>query len=142
MTNIKVIRTVKTTDDGKKEVHSKVNVRAPEAEKNEMARLWSELNRIEDKNKCLRVQFLDWLSDKLLDWSNRVHVIASKIDSPCLIEVAPRKKEESKSAKEAKEIVRLKEALVIKEQANEKLYEEKRKVEKELVTRLKKELAE
>ena len=66
---------------------------------------------IEAKERCLRVQFLDWLSDKLLDWSNRVHVVSSKIDSPCLIEVIPRTKEESKSAKENKEITRLKEQL-------------------------------
>jgi hypothetical protein len=142
MSNIKIIRTVKTTADGKEEIQRKVNVRAPEAEKNEIARLWSELNRIEEKNKCLRVQLLDWLSDKLLDWSNRAHVMASNIDSPCVIKVEPRTKEESKSAKEAKEIIRLKEALAIKEQANKKLYKEKRQVEAELVTRLKKELAE
>lgn len=142
MTDIRFIKTAKTKADGKVELEYNLNVRAPEAEKNEMARLWSELNRIEDKNKCLRVQFLDWLSDKLLDWSNRAHTMASNIDSPCLIEVAPRKKEESKSAKEAKEIVRLKEELAKQNEKNSKLYEEKRKVEAELVTRLKKELAE
>jgi hypothetical protein len=69
------------------------------------------LEKIEAKEKCLRVQFLDWLSDKLLDWSNRVHVMSSKIDSPCLIEVAPRKKEESRHFKESKEIERLKQLL-------------------------------
>ena len=142
MTNIKMIKTVVPIADGKTELKFNLNVPAPEAEKNEMARLWSELNRIEAKERCLRVQFLDWLSDKLLDWSNRVHVMASKIDSPCLIEVAPRKKEESKSAKEAKEIIRLKEALTIKEQANAKLRKENYKMEEELITKLKKELAE
>jgi hypothetical protein len=79
--------------------------------KEELKNLWVKLNKIEAKEKCLRVQFLDWLSDKLLNWSNRVHVMASRIDSPCLIEVAPRKKEESKHARESKEIARLKELL-------------------------------
>jgi succinate dehydrogenase/fumarate reductase flavoprotein subunit len=77
----------------------------------DMKTLWDKLHKIEAKEKCLRVQFLDWLSDQLLDWSNRVHVMASRIDSPCLIEVAPRKKEESKHARESKEIARLKELL-------------------------------
>ena len=67
--------------------------------------------KIEEKSKCLRVQFLDWLSDKLLDWSNRVHMMAANIDSPCIIKVEPRKKEESKSAKENKEIARIRELL-------------------------------
>lgn len=74
----------------------------------EMKDIWSKLNKIEAKERCLRVQFLDWLSDKLLDWSNRIHVMSSKIDSPCLIEVAPRKKEDSHHFKESKEIARLK----------------------------------
>jgi hypothetical protein len=114
--------------------HSKVGA--------EMLSVLERFQEIEEKNKCLRVQFLDWLSDKLLNWSNQVHTMASNINSPCLIEVAPRKKEESKSAKESKEVARLKEALAKQNEKNDKLYEEKRKVEKELVTRLKKELAE
>ena len=73
----------------------------------EMKNLWNKLNKIEAKEKCLRVQFLDWLSDKLLNWSNRIHVMSSKINSPCLLEVAPRKKEDSQHAKENKEISRL-----------------------------------
>ena len=88
----------------------------------EMKDLWSKLNKIEAKEKCLRVQFLDWLSDKLLDWSNRVHVMSANIDSPCLIEVAPRKKEDSNAAKEAKEIARLKELLAKEEKRNNDLY--------------------
>lgn len=142
MTDIRFIKTTVPTEDGKVELKFNLNVQAPEAEKQAMARLWSELNRIEDKNKCLRVQFLDWLSDKLLDWSNRVHVMASKIDSPCLIEVAPRKKEESKSAKDAKEVARLKELLAKQDERNNKLYEEKRKAELALKDKLTKELAE
>lgn len=77
----------------------------------EMLSFLNQFNKIEEKSKCLRVQFLDWLSDKLLDWSNRVHEISFRIDSPCVIKVEPRSKEESKSAKESKEIARLKELL-------------------------------
>jgi hypothetical protein len=87
----------------------------------DMKSLWTKLNKIEAKEKCLRVQFLDWLSDKLLNWSNRVHVMSSKIDSPCLIEVAPRKKEDSnhaKESKERKEIARLHELLKIEREKN------------------------
>jgi hypothetical protein len=58
----------------------------------ELLPLLEKLHKIEKKEKCLRVKFLDWLSDKLLGWSNRVHMMASRIESPCLIEVAPRKK--------------------------------------------------
>lgn len=85
----------------------------------EMKELNQKLRKIEAKEKCLRVQFLDWLSDKLLDWSNRAHVTASKIESPCIIEVEPRKREDSKSHKESKEIERLKQLLEV-ERANRK----------------------
>ena len=69
------------------------------------------LDQIQEKNKCLRVQFLDWFSDKLLDWSSRVNEISRRIDSPCVIKVEPRKKEHSRAAKEAKEVARLRELL-------------------------------
>jgi hypothetical protein len=69
------------------------------------------LRQIEDKSKCLRVQFLDWFSDKLLNWSNSCHEMSVRIDSPCVIKVTPRKREESQHAKENKEIARLKELL-------------------------------
>jgi len=59
---------------------------------------------IEEKNKCLRVKFLDWLSNTLLDWSNQVHVVASNIDSPCVIKVAPRTREDSNNYKVNKEL--------------------------------------
>ena len=85
----------------------------------EIKNVLSKIQKIEAKEKCLRVQFLDWLSDKLLDWSNRVNVIAAKIESPCLIEVTPRKREDSKSYKESKQVERLKELLEI-ERSNRK----------------------
>jgi len=109
-----------------------------DAAKEELKAVWFKLNQIEAKEKCLRVQFLDWLSDKLLNWSNRVHVMACKIDSPCIIEVAPRKKEESKHAKETKEIARLKELLAVKEEANVEL----RKHNTELTENMLKEFAD
>ena len=77
----------------------------------EMLEWLHKFEEIEEKSKCLRVQFLDWLSDKLLSWSNKLHVWSVKIDSPCVIKVEPRKKEDSKDAHERKEIARLKELL-------------------------------
>lgn len=77
----------------------------------EMKSYNQKLREIEDKSKCLRVQFLDWLSDKLLSWSNRIHEMSAHIDSPCVIKVEPRKREQSKHAIESKEIARLKELL-------------------------------
>ena len=77
----------------------------------EMLGWLKKFEEIEEKSKCLRVQFLDWLSDKLLDWSNKIHVMSVKIDSPCVIKVEPRKKEDSRDAHERKEIARLKELL-------------------------------
>ena len=93
----------------------------------EMLTFLKKFNQIEEKSKCLRVQFLDWLSDKLLDWSNKIHIASVNIDSPCVIKVEPRKKEDSRDAKERKEIARLKELLnkekerseMWKKQANE-----------------------
>ena len=77
----------------------------------EMLDVLKKFEKIEEKSKCLRVQFLDWLSDKLLNWSNRIHVMSVRIDSPCVIKVEPRKKTDSKNAIENKEIARLKELL-------------------------------
>lgn len=99
---------------------------SPEADA--MYKMNERLRKIEAKERCLRVQFLDWLSDKLLDWSNRVHVTSNKIDSPCLIEVEPRKKEDSKSAKENKEIDRLYRLLKEERERNDKLREEQSKM--------------
>ena len=88
---------------------------------------------IEEKNKCLRVQFLDWLSDKFLDWSNKCHVMSVKIDSPCVIKVEPRKREESRDAKERKEIARLKELLAKADARYEILYDKHTELSKDLV---------
>lgn len=89
----------------------------------EMKEWLNKFHDIEEKSKCLRVQFLDWLSDKLLDWSNKCHEMSVHIDSPCVIKVEPRKKEESNDAKERKEIAKLKENLARLQTQNEKLRE-------------------
>ena len=47
--------------------------------------LQCKFDRIEDKNKCLRVQFLDWLSNKMLVWSKQLKEVSDRIDAPCVI---------------------------------------------------------
>jgi hypothetical protein len=90
----------------KEQIEKSLN--SPESQiSKEMKALRAKLDKIEEKNKCLRVQFLDWLSDKLLDWSNSAHEMSVRIDSPCIIKVEPRKKEDSKHYVESKEIARL-----------------------------------
>lgn len=49
------------------------------------------LEQIELKERCIRVKFLDWLSDKLLNWSKKVHEMSVKIDSPCVIKLPEKK---------------------------------------------------
>ena len=56
--------------------------------------VYEKFKQIEQKERCLRVKFLDWLSDKLLSWSKRVHEMSVSIDSPCVIRL-PEKKEQS-----------------------------------------------
>ena len=99
----------------------------------EMLTFLKKFNQIEEKSKCLRVQFLDWLSDKLLDWSNKIHVASVNIDSPCVIKVEPRKKEDSRDAKERKEIARLKELLAKADARYEMLYDKHTELSKDLV---------
>jgi hypothetical protein len=48
--------------------------------------------RIEEKNRCLRVQFLDWLSVKMHAWADSVKAMSDRIDSPCIIKVEPKRK--------------------------------------------------
>ena len=100
-----------------KELHPNVD-HSPVGE--EMLGFLKKFEQIEEKSKCLRVQFLDWLSDKLLNWSNKCHVMSVNIDSPCVIKVEPRKKEDSRDAKERKEIARLKELLSREQERAEK----------------------
>lgn len=52
----------------------------------------SKFDRIQEKNRCLRVQFLDWLSVKMHSWANGVKAISDRIDSPCIIKVEPKRK--------------------------------------------------
>ena len=51
--------------------------------------------QIELKERCIRVKMLDWLSAKLLAWSQSVHQMSVRIDSPCVIRL-PEKKENKK----------------------------------------------
>ena len=48
-------------------------------------------DQIEQKQRCLRVRFLDWISDKLLSWSKRVHGMSVSINSPCVIKLPEKK---------------------------------------------------
>ena len=48
--------------------------------------------RIEEKNRCLRVQFLDWLSVKMHAWADGVKAMSDRIDSPCVIKIEPKRK--------------------------------------------------
>lgn len=91
----------------------------------EMLGFLTKFREIEEKNRCLRVQFLDWLSDKFLDWSNKCHVASVKIDSPCIIKVEPRKKEDSNDAKERAEIAKLKKNLKRLTEENSKLWDDR-----------------
>lgn len=97
----------------------------------EMLSFLKKFEEIEEKSKCLRVQFLDWLSDKLLSWSNKLHVWSVKIDSPCVIKVAPRTREESKDAQDRKEIAKLKENIKRLNEENTKLWADRRKAAEE-----------
>jgi hypothetical protein len=47
----------------------------------------SKFERIEEKNRCLRVQFLDWLSAKMHTWADGVKAMSDRIDSPCIIKL-------------------------------------------------------
>lgn len=57
-----------------------------------MAGWLNEFNRIEEKGRCLRVRFLDWLSAKLADWSVRVKKVSDGIHSPCVIKIPEKNK--------------------------------------------------
>lgn len=56
----------------------------------------TKLQKIEQKNRCMRVRFLDWLSNTLARWSRRAHEMSVRIDSPCAIKL-PEKKEKTQS---------------------------------------------
>ena len=44
-------------------------------------------NQIEEKSRCVRVRFLDWLSAKLAGWSMQVQQVSNGIHSPCVIRI-------------------------------------------------------
>jgi len=53
--------------------------------------VYEKFKQIEQKERCLRVKFLDWLSAKLLSWSKSVHQMSVSIDSPCVIRLPEKK---------------------------------------------------
>lgn len=53
----------------------------------EMLTWLEKFEKIEEKNRCLRVRFLDWFSAKLLVWSKKVKDMSDRIDSPCVIKL-------------------------------------------------------
>lgn len=86
MTDAELIRyTEATTNTGKMVLESKEREHdlAVSTAKNILANL----EKIELKQRCIRVRLLDWLSDKLLSWSKSVHQMSVKIDSPCVIKL-------------------------------------------------------
>jgi hypothetical protein len=52
----------------------------------------SKFEKIQEKNRCLRVQFLDWLSVKMHAWADGVKAMSDRIDSPCVIKIEPKRK--------------------------------------------------
>lgn len=51
----------------------------------------AKLNRIEEKQRCVRVRMLDWLADKVAyygdKWSTSLRTMADNIHSPCAIKL-------------------------------------------------------
>lgn len=52
-----------------------------------ISNLMKTFETIEEKNRCLRVRFLDWLSEKLIQWSTKAKEMSNKIHSPCKIKI-------------------------------------------------------
>jgi hypothetical protein len=52
-----------------------------------ISNIMHKFNNIEEKNRCLRVRFLDWLSDKLFAWSKKTKAMSDRIQSPCSIKI-------------------------------------------------------
>ena len=46
-----------------------------------------QFQRIEQKNRCVRVRLLDWLSKKLQAWSIKTKNMADQIHSPCALKL-------------------------------------------------------
>ena len=60
-------------------------MRENEEVRNELDHVIKKLERVEGKNRCLRVRMLDWLSDTFHHWGDICHQKSVKIDSPCVI---------------------------------------------------------
>lgn len=46
-----------------------------------------QFQRIEQKNRCVRVRFLDWLAAKLQELSIKTKNMADQIHSPCALKL-------------------------------------------------------
>lgn len=49
--------------------------------------IMNKFEKIEEKNRCVRVRFLDWLSNKLIVWSKKTKAMSDRIPSPCKIKI-------------------------------------------------------
>ena len=94
----RLIKAIETTTYIVKESRKRDHDLAVSTAKNVMEKF----QQIEMKERCLRVKFLDWLSDKLLAWSKKTHEMSVKIDSPCVIRLP-----ESEALKNEKAIWKL-----------------------------------
>jgi uncharacterized protein YoxC len=59
--------------------------------KKEISDIMSKFGRIEEKNRCVRVRFLDALAVKLHNWGDKVKDMSNRIDSPCVIKIGEKK---------------------------------------------------
>jgi len=53
------------------------------------------LGSIEEKNNCMKVRFLDWLSSKLKAWAEKLDDYSYSITTPCAVKL-PEKKADTK----------------------------------------------
>lgn len=56
-----------------------------------MVETMEKLSKIDAKNKCARVRFLDWLAAKLHKLADYVQSVSNGIDSPCVIQLPEKK---------------------------------------------------
>jgi hypothetical protein len=49
--------------------------------------VYNKINQIEEKQRCMRVRLLDWLSDTFHNLGNKFHTMSVNIDSPCVIKL-------------------------------------------------------
>lgn len=57
-----------------------------------VSNVYSRLCQIEEKQRCLRVRLLDWLSDSFHNMGERFHQMSVRISSPCAIKLPEKPK--------------------------------------------------